>query len=184
MNQKAFRAAALCVALCLATRATAEPTVGVYYYPWWGAGQGGHTFDQTLRAHLTPNDQLPAAGDEYSSRDANVISSHIDQSHLGNISMWSMSWWGPNRYEDITIRNHILTHPRASELNYTIHYESTGRLGDQERPGLFESDSRFPALGDQHFQPSQLHADRWSAGRCHVSQPRVFRRCRWRRCTE
>lgn len=160
MNHKIFRAVALFVVLCSAARATAEPTVGVYYYPWWGAGQGGHTFDQTLRAHLTPSDQLPATGDEYSSRDANVISAHIDQSHLGNISMWSMSWWGPNRFEDITIRNHILTHPRASELNYTIHYESTGRLGDKNNPNYSNLIPDFQHLATNIFNhPNYMRID-------------------------
>jgi hypothetical protein len=32
--------------------------------------------------------------------------------------MWSMSWWGPNSYEDQTIRQNILTNPRASELKH------------------------------------------------------------------
>lgn len=102
--------------------------MGAYYYPWWGAIQGGHTLQQAVRSQLTPAPQPPAVGSEYSSRDASVIASHIDQSHLGNISMWSMSWWGPNSFEDRTIRNHILPHPRAAELSYTIHYESSGRL--------------------------------------------------------
>ena len=117
--------------LVCAQLAAGSPTVGVYYYPWYGAGPGtpGHTFNDTLRAHLTPEKQLPAAGAK-SSRDANVIAAHIDQSHLGNISMWSMSWWGPNGYEDRTIRQNILTHPRAAELKYTIHYESVGRFGN------------------------------------------------------
>ena len=89
---------------------SASPTVGVYYYPWWGAGAGGHTFNQTLRAHTTPAQQLPAAG-VHNSRDSNVIAAHIDQSHVGNISMWSLSWWGPGKFEDVTIRQHILPHP-------------------------------------------------------------------------
>jgi hypothetical protein len=119
------------LALSSAPPVAAGPTVGAYYYPWYGAGPGtpGHTFNDTLRAHLTPVKQLPAAGAK-SSRDVNVIASHIDQSHLGNISMWSMSWWGPGGYEDLTIRNHILAHPRASELKYTVHYESVGRFGN------------------------------------------------------
>jgi glycoprotein endo-alpha-1,2-mannosidase len=119
------------LAVLFAPLAMGSPTVGVYYYPWYGAGPGtpGHTFNDTLRAHLTPEKQLPAAGAK-SSRDADVIAAHIDQSHQGNISMWSMSWWGPNGYEDRTIRQNILTHPRASELKYTIHYESVGRFGN------------------------------------------------------
>jgi glycoprotein endo-alpha-1,2-mannosidase len=119
------------LAVLYALPAAGSPLVGVYYYPWYGAGPGtpGHTFNDTLRAHLTPEQELPAAGAK-SSRDADVIASHIDQSHLGNISMWSMSWWGPNSYEDQTIRQNILTNPRASELKYTVHYESVGRFGN------------------------------------------------------
>ncbi|QEG36372.1 DUF5010 domain-containing protein [Bythopirellula goksoeyrii] len=138
----------------------ADPTVGVYYYPWWGAGQGGHTFDQTLRAHTTPNTQLPAVGPQYSSRDANVISAHIDQSHLGNISMWSMSWWGPNSYENQTIRNNILPHPRASELSYTIHYETGGRLGNHNNPNYSNLIPDFQYLATNIFSdPNYMRID-------------------------
>lgn len=143
-----------------ASRCEADPTVGVYYYPWWGASQGGHTLDQTVRAHTTPNHQLPAVGEEYSSRDADVISSHIDQSHTGNISMWSMSWWGPNSYEDRTIRNHILTHPRADELSYTIHYESSGRLGSNSNPNYANLIPDFQHLADNVFSdPNYMRID-------------------------
>jgi glycoprotein endo-alpha-1,2-mannosidase len=153
-------ALALLLSLYFSASAGADPTVGVYYYPWWGAGQGGHAFDQTLRAHTTPNDQLPAVGDEYSSRNANVISAHIDQSHLGNISMWSMSWWGPNKYEDVTIRNNILTHPRASELSYTIHYESGGRLGEHNNPNYSNLIPDFRYLARNIFNdPNYMRID-------------------------
>jgi glycoprotein endo-alpha-1,2-mannosidase len=151
MFRRRINVLALLLLLSLSANVNADPTVGVYYYPWWGAGEGGHTFDQTLRAHTTPNDQLPAVGDEYSSRDANVISSHIDQSHLGNISMWSMSWWGPNSYENSTIRNNILPHPRADELSYTIHYEAGGRLGDHNSPNYTNLIPDFEYLADNIF---------------------------------
>ena len=145
---------------CLVSSCQADPTVGVYYYPWWGANQGAHTFDETLRAHTSPDDHLPAVGDEYNSRDPSVISSHIDQSHLGNISMWSMSWWGPNRFEDITIRNHILTHPRADELTYTIHYETGGRLGSHQNPDYTNLIPDFHFLANNIFNnPNYMRID-------------------------
>ncbi len=140
--------------------AGAAPTVGAYYYPWWGPSEGGHTINQTVRAHLTPDDQLPAVAGTYRSRDASIIASHIDQSHLGNISMWSMSWWGPNRFEDVTIRDHILTHPRASELSYTIHYESTGRLGDKQNPNYSNLIPDFKHLATNVFNdPNYMRID-------------------------
>ncbi len=148
------------ILLACADVCQADPTVGVYYYPWWGESQGGHTLDQTVRAHTTPNHQLPAVGDEYSSRDAGVISAHIDQSHLGNISMWSMSWWGPNSFEDRTIRNHILPHPRADELSYTIHYESSGRLGSHSNPNYNNLIPDFLHLGNNVFNdPNYMRID-------------------------
>jgi glycoprotein endo-alpha-1,2-mannosidase len=121
-------------------------TVGAYYYPWYGPNNGGHHYQHVMRMHTTPGTQPPALG-TYNSRDPNVIAAHIDQSHTGNISMWSMSWWGPNSYEDVTIRNNILTHPRASELSYTIHYETSGRLGSSSAPNYarFETDMRYLA---------------------------------------
>jgi glycoprotein endo-alpha-1,2-mannosidase len=121
-------------------------TVGAYYYPWYGPGAGGHHYEHVMRMHTTPGAQPPALG-TYNSRDPNVIAAHIDQSHAGNISMWSMSWWGPNSYEDVTIRTNILTHPRAGELSYTIHYETSGRLGSSSAPNYarFETDMRYLA---------------------------------------
>ena len=145
---------------CFLAPSHADPTVGVYYYPWWGANQGAHTFDETLRAHTSPDDHLPAVGDEYNSRDSSVISAHIDQSHLGNISMWSMSWWGPNGFEDITIRNHILTHPRADELTYTIHYETGGRLGSHQNPDYTNLIPDFHFLANNIFNnPNYMRID-------------------------
>jgi hypothetical protein len=41
--------------------ACGEPTVGVYYYPWYGSFSGGHSVNQSLRGHLTPA-QPPALG--------------------------------------------------------------------------------------------------------------------------
>ncbi len=146
--------------LGVATQAVANPTVGAYYYPWWGTNQGGHTFDETVRAHTTPNTQLPVVGSEYNSRNASVISGHIDQSHVGNISMWSMSWWGPNSFEDQTIRNHILPHSRASELSYTVHYESTGRLGDFSTPDYSNLLPDFQYLANNVFNdPNYMRID-------------------------
>jgi hypothetical protein len=131
------------VAACCSARASAA-TVGAYYYPWYGPNAGGHHYNDVMRMHLTPNAQPPALG-AYNSRDPSVIATHIDQSRVGNISMWSMSWWGPNSYEDVTIRNHILPHPRASEMSYTIHYETSGRLGPSSAPNYarFQTDMRY-----------------------------------------
>jgi hypothetical protein len=134
-------------------------TVGAYYYPWYGPNAGGHDYQHVMRMHTTPGTEPPALG-TYNSRDPNVIATHIDQSHLGNISMWAMSWWGPNTYEDVTIRNSILTHPRAGELSYTIHYESTGRLGTFASPNYANFTTDFRYLGQHVFNdPNYMRID-------------------------
>src|SRR5205809_1095542 len=107
-------------------------TVGAYYYPWYGTFSGGHSWTQTLRQQLAPA-QPPAIG-YYNSRDSATIEGQIDESRRGNISFWATSWWGPGSTEDTTIRTRIFTDPRAGELKYAVHYESTGRLGSFDNP--------------------------------------------------
>jgi glycoprotein endo-alpha-1,2-mannosidase len=142
----------------LSGAATAEPLVGVYYYPWYGTFSGGHSVNQSLRGHLAPP-QPPELG-LYSSRANTTISSHIDHSHQGNIDFWAVSWWGPNSAEDNTIRNNVLTHPRAGELKYAIHYESPGRLGTFENPSFNNLIPDFRYLANNYFQnPNYMKID-------------------------
>jgi hypothetical protein len=138
--------------------ACGEPTVGVYYYPWYGSFASGHRVNQSLRGHLTPP-QPPAIGN-YSSRDSATVAAHIDQSHRGNIDFWALSWWGPQSAEDATIRNSILAHPRGTELQYAVHYESTGRLGTFENPNFNNLIPDFRHLANNYFQhPNYLKID-------------------------
>jgi hypothetical protein len=132
-----------------------EATVGAYYYPWWDT----HDWDMTLRAHMTPVDQRPAAGYSDSS-DADTISEHINQSHRGNISLWATSWWGPGSLEDNVLQQNILTHPRAGELDYAVHYESTGRFGSSSSPDFSNLVPDFQYLADNVFSdPSYFRID-------------------------
>lgn len=136
----------------------AEPKVGVYYYPWYGTFGGGHSVNQSLRGHLAPP-QPPGLG-VYSSRNAETIAAHIDQSHQGNIDFWALSWWGPDSAENLTIYDNLLTHARAGELKYAIHYESTGRLGPFENPNFNNLVPDFRYLADNYFQnPNYLKID-------------------------
>jgi glycoprotein endo-alpha-1,2-mannosidase len=125
------------------------PLVGAYYYPWYGAYPGGHSWNDNLRAKLIPQ-QPPALG-YYSSRSSAIIQGQIDQSHRGNISFWATSWWGPSSAEDTTIRNNILPNPRAGELQYAIHYESTGRLGTFDNPTFSNLVPDFQYLAQNYF---------------------------------
>ncbi len=149
--------ASACVALlmiCLGT-ASAAIQVGAYYYPWYGTFAGGHTWTQTLRENLVPQ-QPPALG-YYNSRSSSVVEAQIDESHRGNISFWATSWWGPTSAEDFTLRNYVLADPRAGELHYAIQYESTGRLGDSANPTFSNLIPDFQYLDQNYFNnPSYL----------------------------
>jgi glycoprotein endo-alpha-1,2-mannosidase len=98
--------------------------VGVYYYPW----HGNNNFHgkKYLREYLVPA-QLPVLG-EYNDREARVIEQHFEWSKYAGINLWVSSWWGPNRTEDITLRNHILPNPKINNLKIALFYESTSRL--------------------------------------------------------
>lgn len=126
--------------------------VGAYYYPWYGPFAGGHSWTDTLRAHLLPP-QSPQLG-YYSSRDRSTIEAEIDQSHRGNISFWATSWWGPGSSEDKTIHDVILSDPRAAELRYAIQYESTGRLGTFAQPNYANLVPDFRYLAQNYFNNS------------------------------
>jgi glycoprotein endo-alpha-1,2-mannosidase len=125
------------------------PLVGAYYYPWYGSFAGGHAWTDTLRAKLSPP-QPPALG-FYSSRDSAVIAGQIDQSHRGNICFWAVSWWGPGSADDVTTREYILGGPRAGELKYAVHYESTGRLGLGADPSFANLVPDFQYLAEHYF---------------------------------
>ncbi len=141
----------LVLAVILSTGVCAEgANVGVYYYPWYGGFSGGHDFTSTLRAHLSPP-QPPALG-SYSSRDSATIASHIDQSLQANVDFWAVSWWGPNSAENRTFRDYILANPRASDLKYAVHYESTGRLGSFDSPSFGNLIPDFRYLANTYFQ--------------------------------
>ncbi len=137
----------------------ARPKVGAYYYAWYGDFRGGHSWDQTLRAHLVPPHE-PATG-QYSSRSSEVIAAHIDQSRKAMIDFWAVSWWGPDSADDETLRQHLLAHSRMSELEWAIHYESTGRLGKAETPRLDTMLADFRYLAKHYFHlPNYLKIDK------------------------
>jgi glycoprotein endo-alpha-1,2-mannosidase len=127
----------------------AEPLVGAYYYPWYGTFAGGHSWSDTLRDKLVPA-QPPALG-FYNSRASATIGGQIDESHRGNINFWATSWWGPGSTEDTTTRSYIFTNPRAGELKYAVHYESTGRLGSIDSPSFTNLLPDFQYLAQNYF---------------------------------
>ncbi len=96
---------------------------GVYYYPWYGPGIGGHDWQgQYIRELLIPQ-QPPVLG-HYSSRNPEVIQQHLDWIQTYGIEFLVSSWWGQNSWEDITLRDFILPELENTPVKFTIYYES------------------------------------------------------------
>jgi hypothetical protein len=96
---------------------------GVYYYPWYGPAEGGHTWiGQYVRDYLLPK-QPPLLG-HYSSRDTLVIRQHLDWMETYGIDFMVSSWWGQNSWEDIALRDFILDEIVNTPIKFTIYYES------------------------------------------------------------
>ena len=158
INLKTFQIMAASLLVMVSAASGSDVMVGVYYYPWYGPGAGGHGFGNTLWAHLVPK-QYPELG-YYNNADPAVISAHINQSVEANIQFWACSWWGPVSYEDNIIKNHILTHEEADKLKYAILYESTGRLGSFDNPDYSRLESDVQYFADNYFgNPNYLKID-------------------------
>jgi glycoprotein endo-alpha-1,2-mannosidase len=100
-------------------------TVGAYYYPWHG--KHFHNGQGYLRRELN---QSPKLG-EYDDTDPSIIGQHLAWSRQANIGLWISSWWGPNRLEDNTTRNVILTHQDLGDHKIALFYETSGRIKEE-----------------------------------------------------
>jgi hypothetical protein len=98
-------------------------TVAAYYYPWHGDNFHGGKY---LREMLKPP-QTPFLG-EYDDTQSHVIAQHLSWSRHANIRLWVTSWWGPDRREDDTTLNVILSHKELGEHKIALFYETTGRI--------------------------------------------------------
>lgn len=107
--------------------ADAEPIVpsslqvGAYYYPWYG--HGGYHWNEGYI-------ELPLLG-EYSSRDSDTIGRHIAWARDHGIDFFAVSWWGLGDYTDLTLRNHYLRHPDATDVPIALLYEVRSSFRDR-----------------------------------------------------
>lgn len=117
--------AALLALLLFGSEGAEKPLVSAYYYPWYDAD--GRHWKEGFPARGT--DGAPALG-EYSSRSEEIIRQHISWSKEFGISNWICSWWGPDSWENQTLREHILPalNGGSPPLTFCILYESQGLL--------------------------------------------------------
>ncbi|MEM1443846.1 MAG: glycoside hydrolase family 99-like domain-containing protein [Verrucomicrobiota bacterium] len=115
-----------------------ELSVGAYYYPWYDSD--GRHWNQGYEGASAG--QKPAAG-EYSSRSKEVVRSHVKWTEELGIDHWICSWWGPNSWEDVTMRDYVVPtiENLEADLKFCLLYESAGLLGMNEGEEI-ELDSR------------------------------------------
>ncbi|NEU58612.1 glycoside hydrolase family 99-like domain-containing protein [Halorussus sp. MSC15.2] len=104
-----------------------SPLVGAHYYPWYGPGR-----------HWDSHIETPALG-EYSARNPEVISQHVEWATTHGIDFFSMSWWGQGSWEDVTIKDYVLPTVPATEVDFHILYEPFGTLDGE--PGSIDLDN-------------------------------------------
>lgn len=127
-------------------------TVGAHYYPWYGFP--AHHWHDGNWSNESPS--KPVLGNYHSTDDA-VIAQHIDWAHAAGVSWFSVSWWGPYSHENVRLRDVLLEHPRAHELEWSVIYETVGRLGegaidmdDSRNRAVFRRDLEY--LADTYFE--------------------------------
>jgi len=99
--------------------------VCAHYYPWYGPPV--HTWRGGEWSLESPS--TPVLGN-YNSADTEIIEQHIDWCRSAGITWLNVSWWGEGSHEDERLKNTILDHSRADELEWSILYETAGQFGD------------------------------------------------------
>ena len=120
--------------------------VGAYYYAWYGPSRhpwldawygrlsipgrkhssGRHWQEGYLRNQLDMPQQ-PLLG-EYDSRDPQVIARHLQWAQQYGIDTFIVSWWGQGSYEDVTMRDHLLSSTAIGSTTLAAFYESLSLL--------------------------------------------------------
>lgn len=96
-----------------------DRTVGTYYFTWYG--REPHTWRDGEWSLESP--YTPTLGN-YNSADPEVVEQHIDWCHYAGVQWLNAVWTGPGGPIDDNLKNHILPHPRASELAWSIFYDT------------------------------------------------------------
>lgn len=123
-------------------------SVSAYYYPWYD-GDGRHW---DLGYPARGGTGAPALG-EYSSRNAETVRQHLAWSKQFGIDNWICSWWGPESWEDLTLRQQVLPELEkdAEGLTFCLLYESEGLLGLDAQEGIvFDAEKTESFV--QHFR--------------------------------
>lgn len=128
--------------------------VGAHYYPWYSP----------YRHWSEGYTNKPTRG-LYDSRNKDIINEHIDEATGHGIDFFNISWWGPNSWEDITIRDFFLAADLINEIKFSIFYETLGTLkwtgvDFDDRANINRLIADFKYIAEEYFDhPSYLKID-------------------------
>ena len=116
----------LILALLLPATAQAGVRVSAFYYPWYGTSVRDGAFQHwAQRGHSPPNDIAsgfyPSRG-LYSSSDALVTGSQMDEIRDAGIDEVAVSWWGKGSPEDGRLAE-VAAAAKADGLTLAVHLE-------------------------------------------------------------
>ena len=105
---------------------SSDLTVGAHYYVWYGRGDHVDWLQEAPEG--------PATSGAYDARDPAVIERHLQLCHDYGIDWLSISWWGQEGAEDVTLRDHFLAGP-LEDTKFSIFYETPGILDSYNLDG-------------------------------------------------
>ena len=113
--------------------------LGAHYYLWYGRPTlpiiGGGVWRSGYTNH-------PVLG-EYNSRDPRVINQHINWAKEAGIDFFAINWHDSDSWDDITLRDYYLTHQRASEIKFCLHYDSSLALNVFRNPVSYDFNDKY-----------------------------------------
>ena len=126
-------AALVALSLPTASSASPEPIVAAFYYPWFGSSASGGYGHWAQDGHSPPediaSDYYPASG-PYSSSNATVIDTQMQEAARAGIDELAVSWWGRGSPEDKNLPD-ILAGASQAGMEIAAHIEPyTGRTAE------------------------------------------------------
>jgi glycoprotein endo-alpha-1,2-mannosidase len=115
----------LCAGALCASASASPGVVSAFYYPWFGSPQDGGYAHWAQNGHAPPDDiasnYYPAYG-PYSSSNAAVIATQLNEVEGAGIDELAVSWWGQGSSEDSVLPD-VIAGAEATGVQIAVHIE-------------------------------------------------------------
>ncbi len=126
--------------------------LGAYYYLWYGRPTLSIIGGGIWQWGYTDG---PVLG-EYNSRDEKVIGQHIDWAKEAGIDFFAICSAHIGSWDDITLRDYYLKHPKSSEIKFCLNYDALQALN------RYRYDSVSPSFGfNEPYTPTKTKGEKF-----------------------